>query len=149
MNYIIERTTTENVNFKNLEKQLDNELYEIYGDMQNNYSSHNYVKDLKTIIVYENQKPIGCGCIKYLKDDLAEVKRVFVSLESRCKGVAKILIKEIEKIAMEDNIKRLILQTGSRQEPAINLYKSMNYKLIDNYGPYINDNNSVCMEKII
>lgn len=149
MNYTIEITNTENINFRVLEQKLDNELYEVYGEMQSNYSSHNTVKDLKTIIIYENENPIGCGCLKLIDDSLAEVKRVFVSSENRCKGIAKIVVKEIEKLAIENNIKILVLQTGVKQRAAINLYKVMGYKIIENYGPYIDDANSVCMEKVL
>ncbi|WP_270564104.1 GNAT family N-acetyltransferase [Clostridium beijerinckii] len=149
MNYIVKRTTSEDVDFKFLEKQLDDELFEIYGDMQSNYSSHNTAIDLKTIIIFVDQKPIGCGCLKFLDCDLAEVKRVYVSLEYRNRGVAKIIVKEIEKLAIESNIKNIILQTGSRQKAAVNLYESMGYKLTENYGPYVNDNNSMCMKKIV
>jgi len=149
MDYIVKRTTSEDVDFKFLEKQLDEELFEIYGEMQNNYSSHNRVSELKTIIIYVNQKPIGCGCLKFLDWDLAEVKRVYVSLENRCRGVAKIIVKEIERLAIESNIKNIVLQTGSRQKAAVSLYKSMGYKLTENYGPYVNDSNSICMKKIV
>lgn len=149
MNYIVKRTTSEDVDFKFLEKQLDDELFEIYGDMQSNYSSHNTVIDLKTIIIFVDQKPIGCGCLKFLDCDLAEVKRVYVSLEYRNRGVAKIIVKEIQKLAIESNIKNIILQTGSRQKAAVNLYESMGYKLTENYGPYVNDSNSICMKKIV
>ncbi|AVK50312.1 hypothetical protein AXY43_21195 [Clostridium sp. MF28] len=149
MNYIVKRTTSEDVDFEFLEKQLDEELFEIYGEMQNNYSSHNTVRDLKTIIIYDDKKTIGCGCLKFLDYDLAEVKRVYVSLEDRGRGVAKIIVKEIEKLAIENNIKNIILQTGSRQKAAVSLYESMGYRLTENYGPYINDSNSICMKKIV
>lgn len=145
MKYLIERTTTENINFKNLELKLDSELFEIYGDMQNNYTAHNNVKDLKTIIIFDEDNPIGCGCLKVLKENLGEVKRVFVASDNRGKGIAKLIVEEIQKLAIENNIKNLILQTGSKQHAAINLYKKMGYTMIERYGPYVNDNNSVCM----
>ncbi len=77
------------------------------------------------------------------------MKRVYVSLEYRNRGVAKIIVKEIQKLAIESNIKNIILQTGSRQKAAVNLYESMGYKLTENYGPYVNDSNSICMKKIV
>jgi GNAT superfamily N-acetyltransferase len=149
MNYTIEITNTENTNFRVLEQKLDNELYKIYGEMQSNYSSQNIVKDLKTIIIYKNENPIACGCLKLINYGLAEVKRVFVSLENRGKGISKIVVKEIEKLAEENNVKELVLQTGVKQKAAINLYKVMGYKLIENYGPYIGDGNSICMKKVL
>ena len=143
MSYKIERTTTENSDFKILEQKLDDELYQIYGEMQNNYSSHNTVRDLQTIIVYEGNNLVACGCLKILDTDLAEVKRVFVCQNNRGKGISEIVVREIEKLAIESKIKTLILQTGSKQNEAINLYKKMGYTIIDNYGPYVNDSNSI------
>ncbi|WP_242966151.1 GNAT family N-acetyltransferase [Clostridium chromiireducens] len=117
--------------------------------MQNIYSSHNTVSDLQTIIVYEDNNPVACGCLKILDTDLAEVKRVFVCQNNRGKGLSEIVVREIEKLAIERKIKTLILQTGSKQNAAINLYKKMGYTLIENYGPYVNDDNSICMKKLV
>ena len=143
MNYKVERTNTENSNFRALEKKLDEELCKIYGELPSN----NIVKDLKTIIIYDAEEPIASGCLKFIDDNLIEVKRVFVSSEHRSKGISKIVMKELEKWASESNIDILILQTGIKQKVAINLYKTIGYVTIDNYGPYVNDINSVCMRK--
>lgn len=143
MNYKVERTNTENSNFRALEKKLDEELCKIYGELPSN----NIVKDLKTIIIYDAEEPIASGCLKFIGDDLIEVKRVFVSSEYRSKGISKIVMKELEKWASESNIDILILQTGIKQKVAINLYKTIGYVTIDNYGPYVNDVYSVCMRK--
>ena len=83
---------------------------------------------------------MACGCLKILDGDLAEVKRVFVCSEKRSKGIAKIVVKELEKLATENNVKTLILQTGIKQKDAINLYKSIGYTIIGNYGPYMRHN---------
>ena len=101
MNYTVEKTTTENINFRILEKKLDDELNKIYGEVQDNYLPHNIVKDLKTIIIYKIENLIACGCLKFLDNDLAEVKRIFVSSENRGKSIAKIVVKEIEELAIE------------------------------------------------
>jgi len=143
MNYKVERTNTENSNFRALEKKLDEELCKIYGELPSN----NIVKDLKTIIIYDAEEPIASGCLKFIDDNLIEVKRVFVSSEHRSKGISKIVMKELEKWASESNIDILILQTGIKQKVAINLYKTIGYVTIDNYGPYVNDVYSVCMRK--
>lgn len=149
MKYKIERTSTEKADFRILEKKLDEELYEIYGEMQDNYSTFNNVEDLKTIIVYVGSKPAACGCLKLVDDESAEVKRVYVASDYRGKSVSKVVMKELEEWAIEDNIKTLILQTGSKQRPAINLYSSLGYSYIENFGPYVNDDNSVCMKKAL
>ena len=143
MNYKVERTNTEDSNFRALEKKLDEELCKIYGELPSN----NIVKDLKTIIIYDAEEPIASGCLKFIDDNLIEVKRVFVSSEYRSKGISKIVMKELEKWASESNINSLILQTGIKQKVAINLYRAIGYVTIANYGPYVNDAYSVCMRK--
>jgi len=145
MNYKVERSSTEAPDFRTLEKRLDEELCKIYGELPTN----NIVKDLKTIIIYDVEEPIACGCLKFLGDNLIEIKRVFVFQEYRSRGIAKIVMKELEKWAGESNIDTLILQTGIKQEVAINLYNAIGYVTIENYGPYVNDTDSICMKKTI
>jgi putative acetyltransferase len=42
---------------------------------------------------------------------------------------------------------RLRLETGSLQHAAIKLYESSGYARIDRYGPFLEDERSVCFEK--
>ncbi|SPF56172.1 conserved hypothetical protein [Candidatus Desulfosporosinus infrequens] len=148
MNIKVERTSTENADFKILEKKLDEELYTIYGDIQKkSFSPYNIVKDLRTIIIYDTNNPIASGCLKFIDNDLAELKRMFVTPENRGKGISKRVIKELEKWAIDCNIKTLVLQTGVKQNVAINLYMTMGYVKIENFEPYVTDTNSICMKK--
>lgn len=149
MNYRIVRTNTEDSSFRILEKRLDDELRKIYGQMQSKYTSNNIVKGLKTIIIYDGETPIACGCLKFLYDDSAEVKRVFVSPEYRGKGISKLVMEELEKWAVDSSINELVLETGSKQKAAISLYIGLGYVRIENYGPYVGDTNSNCMKKIL
>jgi hypothetical protein len=41
------------------------------------------------------------------------------------------------------------LETGTRQEAAILLYKKTGYRIIPNYGQYAEVENSLCFEKVI
>lgn len=43
--------------------------------------------------------------------------------------------------------KHTVLETGSKQIEAINLYKSSGYEIIDNFEPYVGNTNSICMKK--
>jgi putative acetyltransferase len=149
MNYKVERTNSGNPNFRALERKLDEEMSAIYGEMQSKYTPHNIVTDLKTILVYYGLSPIACGCLRPIGNDLAEVKRVFVTPENRGKGISKIVMKELERWAVDCNIKALILETGSKHKAAISLYKSIGYGRIKNYDPYIGDTNSICMKKTL
>ncbi|MCD8175986.1 MAG: GNAT family N-acetyltransferase [Tannerellaceae bacterium] len=43
----------------------------------------------------------------------------------------------------------VVLETGINQPEAIRLYEKNGYIRIANYGPYINQPDSVCMKKIL
>ena len=78
-----------------------------------------------------------------------EVKRMYVPLEKRGKGIASIVLQELEKWAKELGYQKCILETGIKQPEAISLYKKNNYAIIPNYGQYAGVKDSVCFEKKI
>ena len=69
--------------------------------------------------------------------------------ESRGKGIATKVLIELENWAAELSYEKCILETGKRQPEAIRLYTKNRYKLIPNYGQYVNMDNSVCFEKYL
>jgi hypothetical protein len=46
-----------------------------------------------------------------------------------------------------EGFKLAILETGTKQIEAQNLYKKLGYTIIPNYGPYVNYTDSLCMQK--
>ena len=53
----------------------------------------------------------------------------------------------LENAARERSIRTLQLETGPKQLAAIELYEARGYRHIENFGPYVGDEFSVCMEK--
>ena len=78
-----------------------------------------------------------------------EIKRMFTLAGSRGKGLASLVLKELESWAAEMLYEKCILETGKKQPEAIRLYQKNGYKLIPNYGQYAGVENSVCFEKNI
>ena len=144
----IVRTNSTNQDFINLVKLLDQELAIVDGDDHAFYHQFNNIDVLKhTIVLYENNIPVGCGAIKEYDETSAEVKRMYTLPETRGKGIATKVLFELEKWAKELNYKYTILETGKRQVEAINLYKKTGYQIISNYGQYEGIENSVCFRK--
>jgi putative acetyltransferase len=142
------RTNSDDFDFQILVKELDAELRIKDGDQHGFYSQYNKIDKIKYVIVaYDEDQPVGCGAIKELDADSMEVKRMFVPHDKRGKGIASIILKELENWAQELNYKKCVLETGKRQPDAIALYTKNGYKLIPNYGQYIGVENSVCFEK--
>ena len=142
------RTDSENRDFIELVKNLDADLAERDGDDHPFYAQFNKIDKIKFVIVaYENEKPLGCGAIKEYGTNTAEIKRMYVSPENRGKGIASIILSELENWAIELSFTKCILETGKRQSEAIRLYTKNGYQLIPNYGQYANVENSLCFEK--
>jgi GNAT superfamily N-acetyltransferase len=78
---------------------------------------------------------------------IMEVKRMYTLPEYRGKGIASIVLAELEKWAAELGYQKTVLETGKRQPEAIALYEKNNYRQIPNYGQYAGVENSVCFEK--
>ena len=101
------------------------------------------------VLAYSNKQAKACGALKHYSDKIVEIKRMFVQESDRGKGIASLVLKELENWAQELNYEKCILETGENQPEAINLYIKNNYSKIPNYGPYESIYTSVCFEKIL
>ena len=73
---------------------------------------------------------------------------MFTREQSRGRGIAVQVLNELETWAGEMGYQRLILETGVRQPYAIRLYEKSGYqRMAENYPPYQDVENSVCLEK--
>jgi len=78
-----------------------------------------------------------------------EVKKVFVSEGTRGRGVARLLMLEVESIARGRGVESLVLQTGSLQVPAIRLYLDLGYVPIPPFGKYGVIPGALCYERVL
>lgn len=144
------KTTSENSDFVFLIETFDTFLWERYPELKTDYWGNNLIEfNANVIIVYLDEKPVGCGCFKKYNDNTAELKRMFVSPEARGLGLAKLIIKELEIEAKNRGFKTFILETLYKQVEAISLYQKVGFEIVENYEPYVGLTNSVCMSKSI
>lgn len=144
------RTNSDDKDFIALVKQLDDLLAVLDGEEHAFYNSLNKIDRIKhVVVVYEDGDPVACGAIREFSPDAMEVKRMYTIPEYRGKGIASLVLSELEKWAAELSYKKCVLETGKRQPDAIGLYKNRGYKIITNYGKYLNIENSVCFEKTL
>ncbi len=142
------RTDSENQDFIELVKYLDADLAERDGDENSFYAQFNKIDRIKhAVVLYDKDKPIGCGAIKEYEPNVVEIKRMYTSPESRGKGIANKILTELESWAAELFYEKCILETGKKQPEAIRLYKKNGYELIPNYGQYADAKNSLCFGK--
>ncbi|MEO6903330.1 MAG: GNAT family N-acetyltransferase [Bacteroidia bacterium] len=145
---IIKRVNSDDKDFQELVKQLNEGLLIRDGVEQNFYLQFNKIDMIKhSVIAYENNEPVGCGAIKEYSIESMEVKRMFVQIPKRGKGISKMILADLENWAKELEYKKCVLETGKKNSEAISLYLKSGYKIISNYGQYVNVANSICFEK--
>jgi GNAT superfamily N-acetyltransferase len=142
------RTNSEDSDFLELVRLLDEDLQIRDGDEHSFYAQFNKVDKIRHVVLaYENDEAVACGAIKEYAECVAEIKRMFVRAEWRGRGIAKSILSELETWASELGFSECILETGWNQPEAIGLYQKCGYETIPNYGQYSGVENSVCMKK--
>jgi len=90
---------------------------------------------------------VGTAALVLRGGDTAELKRMFVAPEARGLGAGGALLTAVERLAAASGVRLLQLETGVPQAAAIALYEKHGYRHIPQFGQYMGDPTSVCMEK--
>jgi len=145
---VLSRTNSENKDFQDLVLELDKDLAKKNGAANDFFAQYNKIDLIKNVIVaLNNDLPVGCGAMKEFDKSTMEIKRMYVPIEMRGKGVAVAVLNNLESWAKELGYKKCVLETGDKMHEAIGLYKKCGYKIIKNYGQYENVESSICFEK--
>lgn len=90
---------------------------------------------------------VGCGALKHLNKDHAELKSMRTPNAYRRKGVGKLILEHILKEARQRGYQRVSLETGSMEffEPARRLYASYGFVPCQPFADYRDDPNSCFM----
>ncbi|MET4703729.1 GNAT family N-acetyltransferase [Frigoribacterium sp. UYMn621] len=91
--------------------------------------------------------PLGCGGLRELPGNEAEVKRMFVMPAHRGTGVSRAILLELELFGRERGWSRLLLETGDRQPDAVRFYEREGFTRIPNFAYYADSEHSLCYEK--
>lgn len=92
-------------------------------------------------------EPLGCAAVRKLDAVTAEVKRMYVAPAARGQGLGRRLLDRSEAEARGLGVERLVLETGTRQNEALALYRSSGFEPIAAYGEYIGSPLSLCLAK--
>ncbi len=144
------RTTSDNKDFQNLVKELDEDLKIRDGEDHAFYAQFNKTDTIKyAIVAYENEIPVGCGAIREYSGDTMEVKRMYVVTGKRGQGIASAILKQLELWTLELNFRKCILETGINQPEAIAMYTKNGFEIIPNFGQYEKMEHSVCFQRVL
>ena len=102
------------------------------------------------LVVYEHGEPVGCGALRRLDAECAEIKRMFVAPPCRGRGVGRAIVRALEDEARRLGVSRVVLETGTRLPVAIALYESAGYTRIPLFGEYTSSpDTSICFGKAL
>jgi len=81
-------------------------------------------------------KAVGCGALKIFGDKYGEVMRMYVRPGFLGMGLGKMMLRHLERYALDHGVKKLCLKTGIYQPEALGLYEGNGYRPIPPFGPY-------------
>ena len=92
-------------------------------------------------------RALGCGALRPLAGDVAEVKRMFARPGTG--GVGSAVLRFLESEAARRGYAALRLSTRRVNERAVAFYERHGYRRIAGYGRYAGSDVSVCFEKTL
>ena len=127
---------------------LSSELAAITGDSgKSNFTVDSIDRDRSLWVLAKNTHgdAIGCGAIRPLTQNIAELKRMFS--DRSAPGIGRALLTFLEESAKNMGYTELWLETRHVNHRAVHFYEKNGYVRIENYGPYIGREEAVCFSK--
>ncbi len=109
------------------------------------------VDSIKFWSLWENEKLLGCGALKFLGKHHGEFKSIRVHDDFRQKGKGLKIIEHLIGEAKKLNIIRISIETGAGDffKPARKLFKKCDFKTCKPFAHYKEDLNSIYLTKLI
>ena len=101
-------------------------------------------QSIKFWSLWEDNKLIGCGALKFLEKEHGEFKSIRVADEFRKKGIGERIINHLIEEAKKLKISKLSIETGAGEFflPARNLFSKFGFKTCPPFAHYKDDPNS-------
>ena len=133
-----------------IREAMDTEMFALYAGIEDGQTEETMAAVERALVVhpeamiatvgaFDGEALVGHAALRPFEDATGpalEVKRVIVLPDYRGQGISKRIMAELETIAGERGVSRLILQTGDRQVEAIALYVGIGYRPIPRFGLY-------------
>lgn len=144
----LKRTNFEDKDFQYLVSELDRNLAIRNGKANEFFVQYNNSDQITNVLVaFIDGTPVECGAMRKYDPKTMEIKRMYLPLHLRGKGVTVAILQDLEKWAKELGYSKCVLENGDKMPEANGLYKKSHHNVIPNYGPYKHIESSICFEK--
>ena len=118
--------------------ELEAELDPLYPrESRHGYSVEQLLAEaVAFFLIRDNGTPTGCGGVKLVGTEYAEVKRMYVRPQFRGAGLARLMLEHLADYTQSQGVGLLRLETGIHQRAAIGLYERMGFRSIPPFGEY-------------
>ena len=79
--------------------------------------------DTSVFIARDDGAAVGCGALKRHHGGIGEVKRMYTRPSHRGMKIGAMIVERIERLARQEGITRLVLETGDRHPAAWTVYE--------------------------
>ncbi|MEZ3498542.1 GNAT family N-acetyltransferase [Pantoea sp. KPR_PJ] len=144
----VEKADPRSPDARYLTEKLSAELAFITGDSGNSHFSLASLEGKRAVWAVardSNGNATGCGAIRPMASDIAELKRMY-SDRSR-PGIGQALLTFLEACSRELGYREIWLETRRVNQKAVQFYERNGYVRIENYGPYVGREEAVCLAK--
>ena len=95
----------------------------------------------------ESGNALGCGAIRSLNEEVAELKRMYS--RGSIPDVGSAVLNRLEQEAAACGYHSIRLETRKVNHKAVSFYLHHHYHIIPNYGKYVGKDEAICFEKIL
>lgn len=129
---------------------LSDTLQSITGDSgKNSFDVTDVTVPRSLFVIARNQQgePVGCGAIRPIDTNTAELKRMYA--KSKSNGVGTAILSYLEEQSWSLGYSQIWLETRLVNQKAVSFYENKGYTRISNYGKYLNREECVCFGKYL
>jgi len=117
---------------RDLEGEYDRRYGNLFGEPAsteiNRYPTELFSAPRGTfLLLLRDDRPVSAGAFMTIDDTTVEVKRMWTHANHRGKGLAKLVLAELEAEALRRGYSTIVLSTGPRQPEAVRLYIGAGY----------------------
>jgi len=147
---IVSRENVDSADAQTLMAQLSAVLQQITGDSgQSSFQTTDLQQPAACFAIARDQQgnALGCGALRPLTQEVAELKRMFA--RQGAQGTGSALLRFLETEASKLGYREIWLETRRVNQQAVRFYLRHGYQPIARYGRYITNPQALCFAKVL